>query len=390
MVFRLIRNGRRAIGGVMLFSSLVAFLFSNQFAALKLAFNFWDPFSISEYRLSRLSGQEYEAAIHQALDEEDVAEAQTLVTIAQEHGHKIPPDLVELTQENGFEFGVRNARDFLNGAATGEITNSASIGGVLAADYVGVGDVRDVVIQGNSLVRGEDYDRLTLGLALAGLVTVVPGSGAVDAGFSLLKTANKAGKLSKKLITHLKATATKLVDVEGLKRGLSQTSMPQLRRPSMSAIRAAFGNINWRDVSKGDFSQLRKPLSEMMPVDLAAAKKAFSGAIRMDAVDEIGVLASSTTGIVSAGGVKAAFGAMKYSDDAKDLSRFKSLASRMGEKTASVIKLLGKNAIRLGKLLYLVITILIAVLGWVFGALWFLYSITRTIFRVAKRVRGTA
>src|SRR5690606_26332693 len=129
---------------------------------------------------------------------------------------------------------------------------------------------------------------------------------------------------------------------------------------------------------KGDFSQFKKLISEMMPVDVRTAKEAFSGAFRKEAVDEISVLANSTTGIVSAGGVKAAFRAVEHADDAKELSRFRSLAARMGEKSSAVIKVLGKNAIKLGKLLYLIISILIAVLGWVLCALWLLYSIIQT------------
>ncbi len=374
----------------MLLASLIAFLSSNQFAALKLAFNFWDPFSITQYRLSRLSDDEYKAAIEKALDAEDVSEAKSLVAIAQENRRALPPELVDRTKENPFEFGVRNARDFANGAITGEVTNAASIGGVLAADYVGVGDVRDALIQGTSLVKGDDYDRLTLGLALAGLATVVPGSGAADAGFSLLKTANKAGKLSKNLLARLKVVTTRLVDVDELKRGLPKVSLQEFKAPSISALGAAFGDINWGNVAKGDFQQLKKPISEMMPVDIKAAKEAFSGAVRKEAMDEIGVLASSTTGIVSAGGVKAAFLAMEHADDAKELSRFRSLASHMGDKTAAVIKVLGKGSIKLGKLLYLVISVLIAVLGWVLAALWFLFSVSRTTYLAARRVRRTA
>lgn len=372
----------------MLVASLVIFLSSNQFATLKLAFSFWDPFSISQYRLSLIPEEEYKIAIERALDEGGVSEAQTLVEIAQEHGRQLPAELVQRTQETSLEFGLRNAWDFINGAVTGEVTNTASIGGVLAADYFVIGDVRDVVVQGNSLVRGDDYDKLTLGLSLAGVATIVPGSGAADVGLSLLKTANKAGKMSQKLVTRLKAVSISLVNVEGLKRGLSRVSLPQFKPPSMSAVRVAFGDIKWRNVSRGDFSQFKKLISEMMPVDVKAAKEAFSGAIRKDAVDEIVVLASSTTGIVSIGGVKAAFHAVEYADDAKELSRFRSLAARMGEKTSAVIKVLGKNAIKLGKLLYLVITVLIAVLGWVLGALWLLYSIIRTTYRTAKHVRG--
>lgn len=373
----------------MLVASLVVFLSSNQFSTLKLSFSFWDPYSISQYRLSRIPAEEYQAAIESALDEGDVEEARALIEIAQERGRQLPADLVQRTQETPLDYGLRNAWDFINGAVTGEVSNAASIGGVLAADYFVIGDVRDVLIQGNSLVRGDDYDRLTLGLSLAGVATIIPGAGAADVGLSLLKTANKAGKMSKKLLLRLKVISTSLVNVEGLKRGLARVSLPQLKPPSMSAVRVSFADINWRNVSSGDFSQFKKLFSEMMPVDVKAAKEAFSGAIRKGAVDEIVVLASSTTGIVSSGGVKAAFRAIEYADDAKELSRFRSLAVRMGEKTSVVIKVLGKSAIKLGKLLYLIITILISVVGWVLGVLWLVYSMVRTTFRTVKHVRGT-
>lgn len=368
----------------MLFASLIAFLSSNQFATLKMAFNFWDPFAISQYRLSRLSEEEYKAAIEHALDEGDIPEAQTLVEIAEENGRQLPAELVQRTQENPFEFGLRNALDFVDGALTGEVTTTASIGGVLAADFFVVGDVRDVVIQGNSLIRGDDYDRLTLGLSLIGLVATV--SGPVDTGFSLMKTANKAGKMSRKLAARLKVAATDLIDVDGLKRGLSRVPPLQFRTPSMSAVRTTFSGINWRDVSKGDFSQFKKLISEMMPIDSKAAKEALSGAIRKEAVDEISVLAVSTTGIVSSGGVKATLRAMEYADDARELSRFRSLATRLGERTSAVVKVLGKNAIKLGKLLYLIISILITVFAWLLAAFWFSYLIIRTLYRGARRV----
>ncbi|TGV61076.1 hypothetical protein EN784_01365 [bacterium M00.F.Ca.ET.141.01.1.1] len=383
-MFRIIRVGRQAVGGAMLIATLVAFFSSNQFSALKLAFNFWDPFAISQYRLSRLSAIDYQASIEQALKQGDVSEAQSLVELANDNGHEMPADLVESTRQSPFEFGLRNGKDFLDGAITGQVTTPASIGGVLAADYVGIGDARDAVIQGNHLIQGEDYDKLTLGLSLVGLATVIPGSGPMDIGFSLLKTANKAGKLSKTLRTHLGAIAARLVDLEGLKRGLSRTSMPSFKTPSVAAVRAAFSEIDWRRAAKGDFTELRKPISEMMPMDIEAAKNAFRGAVRKEAVDEVRALASGVTGIVESGGVKAAFLATEYADDAEDLSRFRSLSARMGEKTAAVLKKLGKGAIKLGELAYLVISVSIAVIGWFAGAVWFVFSLIRSLRRLIR------
>ncbi|MER8983697.1 hypothetical protein [Mesorhizobium sp. M0843] len=387
-MFRMIRLGRQAISGAVLTATLVAFLSSNQFAALELAIDFWDPFAISQYRLSRLSTNDYEVSIEQALEEGDVSEANSLVKLAQDNGIQLPPDLVDRAHESHFEFGLRNSKDFLDGAITGQVTTPASIGGVLAADYFGVGDIRDAVIQGNHLIRREDYDKLTLGLSLVGLATNVPGSGPIDIGFSLFKNANKAGKLSKALRTRLGAISARLVDVEGLKRGLSRTSLPSFKTPTVAAARAAFSEIDWHRVAKGDFSGFRKLISEMIPVDIKAAKEAFSGAVRKEVVEEVGLLASSATGIASSGGIKATFRALEYADDAEDLSRFRSLAKRMGEKTSAVLKMLGKGAIRLGELVYLVVSVLIAAIGWFAGALWFVFSLMRTSFSLVKGKGG--
>lgn len=389
-MFLWIRSGWRILGRVMLLTSLTAFLCSNQFTAMRLALNFWDPFSISQYRLSRLTDKEYEDAINQAADDGEIVEAQALVAIAEENGRELPEELILRTQENMIDSGLRNASDFLHGAVTGEVTSAASIGGVIVADYVGVGDTRDVVVQGTKLIKGDDCDRLTLGLALAGLATVVPGSGLADAGFSILKTANKSGKISAGLASHLRSTAVKIVDADGLRRGLSTISPPKIRMPPASEIRAVFSKIDWRRVAKGDFDELRQPISKLIPMDVKAAKAAFSGAVRQEAVDEIRVIVHSTTGIVAAGGIKTAFRAVEHADDVKDLSRFHSLAARMGGKTSAVVKVLGKNAIKLGKLLYLVVAVIIAALGWLLTALWSSYSILRATYRIAARGRRIA
>ncbi|WP_181166636.1 hypothetical protein [Mesorhizobium sp. B2-5-4] len=186
-------------------------------------------------------------------------------------------------------------------------------------------------------------------------------------------------------LTHHQHLSVRLVDVEGLKRGLSRIVLPSFKAPSAAAVRTAFGEIDWRRAARGDFSGFRKLISEMLPMDIAAAKDALRGAVRKEAVDEVRLLASSAAGIASDGGIKATFRALEYADDAKDLSRARSLSARMGEKTSAVLRVLGKGAIKLGKLVYLVASILIAVLGWFVGALWFVFSWIRTSRRLFWR-----
>jgi hypothetical protein len=412
IMFRFVRIGRRTIGGAMLAASFIAFFSSNQFALLKLAFGFYDPFSITQYRMSRLSDEEYKTAIEQSLEEGDISDAQSLVDFARENGRELPTELVERTQENPFEFGLRNTLDLVNGARTGEMTSMASAGGVLAADYVGVGDVRDILIQGNNLVQGESYDKITLGFALVGAATsatiaaasagtfitsgaATPVTGpalalatTIDNGASIVKNANKMRKLSKPLVKQITRISTNLVNVEPLKKALTRVSLPLPKWPSLTSVRNSLDNLDWHDLAKGDFSRLKKPLSEMMPTNMGDVETALKGVVRTDELENAKILAKSVGGIVAAGDVKTAFRAMEYADDAKDLSRFQKLAASMKGKTSAAIRVLGKGAIKLGKLFYRVIIILIAVLGWVLGALWFLYSMVRFSYRMVRRVRG--
>ncbi|TWH28260.1 hypothetical protein L611_004300000230 [Aminobacter sp. J15] len=389
-LLRSIRSMRQLFTATILALSLLGFLSSNQFAALQLAFNFWDPFSISQYRLSKMSREDYEAAIEDALEEGDVAEAQDLVSFARENGLELPAELVDRTLETSFEFGVRNARDFVQGAITGDVSNAASLSGALAADYTGVGDVRDVMVQGNRVVRGEEYDPLILGFAVAGLATAAPGTGAVDVGLSIVKNAKKANRLNDKLLSSLVRSAVGVVNVERLKSGLSRLSLPEPRMPSAPKVLKSLADLKWQDVTSGDLSRFRNFIIELAPVDVGAAKKAVSGAVRKEALSEIKLAANAAAGIVEAGGVKAAFRVMEHAEDARDLSRFQSMAGKMGSKTSAAIRVLGREAIYLGRLVYAVFVALGVLLGWSIGVLWLAYKIFRACYRVTRRVGGLA
>jgi len=389
-VLRRIRQGYRAASAVCLIASAVAFYSSSQFAAFKLAFNYWDPLAITEFRLNQLSTNDFITEIEASLAEDDIAEAGNLVALAQERGHEIPAGLVEKSKESVFQFGLRNLTEFINGAKTGEANSAAAIGGALAADYVGVGDVRDIYSEGKHIVMGEDYDKITLGLSLFGLATVVPGSGAVDLGASVVKTANKAGKLSKPLRNRIGKLASELVDVSALRKGLSEIKLPAFRTPAISEARSTFSNLKWSDVMKGDFSGFGALIKSMMPIDVSAAKMSFKGAIKPNVASEVGTLVSNATVITKVGGVKTTFRVLEHADDAKDLSRFTKLTSRFGEKTSAVVKILGKTAIKLGKLAYWLATLMIGVLGWVLWAAWLLFSLTRGTTRLFVRKAGKA
>lgn len=389
MFFKQFGRLRLIVSAFILVSCAVTFWYSPQYAALKLAFRYWDPLAITEYRLKNLSTDDFIKEIKIAINEQDYADAGSLVDIATEYGHQIPEEVVKQAQQGLLQASWRNAKDFYNGAVYGEATNASSISGALAADYVGIGDVRDIAVHGNMLVRGQDYDKLTLGLALFGLATMVPGSGPIDAGASVLKTANKASKISKPLAIKITSIATALVDVPRLKAGLKQFVLPAVKTPSIATMRKSLGNLSWSSMNKMDFSSFQKVASDLMPIDLNVANKAFKGAIRADVTDEIAMLAKSTGSLTYSGGVTGAFRALEHTDTVDDLSRFNKVAKTLKHKTSATIRILGKSAIKLGKLIYALISAVVILVIWSAAVLWFLYSVyrsTRSLFKSREQI----
>jgi hypothetical protein len=376
---QILRKGRRLIAATVLAISLMVFLNSSQFGLLTLAFNYWKPASIADYRLRGLSTDEFARVIEKSIEADEIDEANELVELAAGYGHALPEELVAETQESSLEFGVRNGYDLMHGAATGEFKSFASLTGVLAADYIGIGDLRDIGIQGQKFIVGADYDKLTMGMALFGLATVIPGTGPLDAGASLIKTANKANKLSKPLRIKLTQMAEDLIDTKALKEGLSSFSMPKLELPSRNAMKEAVSLIDWKQVASGNIFSIRDFASKAIPVDTKAAKRAFSQTIRPSVADEVKVIVNSVEVLATNGGLKVTLTALELSDDLNDLNRFGKLSKAMGSKTAPVLRLLGKSAIQLGSLAYQIVSILIAGIIWLTCTLWTVWTTARNI-----------
>ena len=392
-----------ASAGILLFSA-ITFTYSNQFAALKLALNWWDPFAISHYRLSALTTEEFAFEVQTALDEDDIAEAQNLVALATDYGHTLPPELIEKTEEGYLAATYRYTSGFVNGFAYGEVDSVQTLLGSLASDYVGYGDLRDISTEGTKFITGESYDAITLGVAAAGLSTslvsmsswtnpatapVALAAAQVDKGASLIKGAYKTRKLSRPLIEKITGISSKLINKPALTRALTSPE-PLYKIPSLSKMTSAAKNIDYKKLFKGDFTDSETLLHEASPLDLAALGKRFDGVINTKAVKELDDLTSASGKLLSSAGVSTSMRALAYADDAKDLRKFAKLSDKFAEKTSSVIKLLGKNAIRLGKLLYLVISVLISVALWIAWAIWLVYSLSKSTYRLINRKKQRA
>lgn len=364
---------RRSIALVVLCISIISFIQSPLFAAVKLAFHYYDPFSIAEFRLRRLPTAVLVSEIEQTAEQGDISQARSLIEVAKKYGHQIPDEVVAKTKESMSGMVWRNSHGFLNGVVSGEVDTPASIAGSLAADYFVIGDLRDVVTEGTKYSRGEDYDKLTLCLATFGLMTIPPGSGPLDSGASLIKTASKAKKLSSGMISMLRTANSELIDMRALRRGLSQTSIPSLRMPNLTVMKESLQSITIDDINRRDFSKLKRMAAEMMPVDVASIRRNFDGVLVKRGVDEVKLFTTSTGSIVANGGVTGALKALEHADNAKELERFAKLAERTSDETSSVIRLLGKKAIYLADLIYQVVAGLLFLSAWIATAVWVVF-----------------
>lgn len=376
-----LRNVRLALFAGCLLTAAVPFVASGQLTLVIWATGFHDPAVLTRYRLSTLPPQAFEADIRKALDEGQIVEAQQLVALASEFGHTVPADLSERAQEAPLEFGIRNASEFLKGVLDGDTSSVLAISGSLAADYVGIGDVRDTVTQGALLVRGEEYDQITLGLAVFGLATVLPGTGPLDMTASLFKNANRAKRISQPLRAKVLLSTSQLTDAQVLKASLSELSDKAIRTPSISAATRSLRAADWTAVARGDFASLGESLRALRPVDISAASAAVKKSIRPEKAQELQSLLQSASSVISNGGVAAGFKSMELADDARELSRFGKVASSLGDKTSAALRLLGKNSIKLGKLAYQLAAIFVATTIWLAGLLFFLRDMSHLFWR---------
>lgn len=365
-----IRSGTRlAVSAIALAGSMMAF-YSSPFAGAFSLLVGHEPAHITRYRLQRLSTDSLVNEIRAAVDADEFSDAEDLVRIGQELGHQVPPDVVASTVEPMTDAAWRNSTGFAQGFLRGEVISVPSIFGAVAADYFVFGDVRDTYAEGNKLLVGDDYDRFTLGASLFGIAMLAPGTGAFDAGASILKNANKARKLSSKLATRLVRSANEAIDVDILRKGLASVSAPKVSFSGLPRLTSAISDLTIDDVRKLDFSKLDGAVKEAWPIDTSTVRRQFDGVLKPGAIDELRVAGSSITSIRNDAGIRSVFKVIERADNPAELARFKSLAKEMGDRTAGVIRLFGKGAIWLGDLMFAIAAAILFAVAWCFGVAW--------------------
>jgi len=225
------------------------------------------------------------------------------------------------------------AKNFARGLVTGEPQEMASLAGTTLGDLFVFGDIRDALREGTRYVRGEQVDRLVLGLAATG-IAITAGTYATfgaaapaRAGVTLVKAARKTGRLGVEF-------------TESLGRMVQQTSFP-------AAARAA------RDTAKieraGGLLQLVR--------DVGRVEKAAGG--------------------------RAALDSLKIAKEPRDITRIAKLAEKEGSRTRAILKVAGRSAIMLAALAF---DASLWLLGALFAVLAFVSALKGVVERTALRI----
>src|SRR5262249_18517415 len=109
--------------------------------------------------------------IEAALAAQDVELAQSVIDLARARQVTIDPALAEKVTAATAEAATmrHRAKSFARGFATGEPQDMASLAGTALGDLFVFGDIRDALREGARYLRGEQVDRLVLGLAATGI-----------------------------------------------------------------------------------------------------------------------------------------------------------------------------------------------------------------------------
>jgi len=308
-----------------------------------------DPAALADAELKTVASNAatFEREIDLALAANDVGLAQSFCDLAAARGVAVPAPVGARVAAAAKQqaSATHLATQFANGLVRGEASDLASLSGTVTGDLLVVGDVRDAVLQGARLARGEEPDRLVLGLATAGVAVTAAtyaslgGAAPVRAGLTLVKDARKAGRLGAGLATWTERAARDIVDAGELEQ--AATSAAALRpAATLDAVRTAF---------------------------------------RVDRAGEVLRAAKDVGRLGESAGLRGAIDGLRVAEGPKDIARAARLAEAKGSQTRAILKLLGRGALVLAAGAF-------DLSLWVLGAVFALFSFLCSIKAAAERV----
>jgi hypothetical protein len=275
-----------------------------------------DPAALADKKLTAafdagVATREIEAA----LAAKDPELAKSFVDLALDRQVAIDSGLVQRVDDavKAEQTPAAQASAFTRGLITGEPDDLVSLAGTALGDLFVFGDIRDAIREGSRLAKGEEADRLILGLAGVGIAITAGtyasmGAGApARVGLSVVKAARKTGRLGSQL-------------GEWIARSLR-------------------GVVDW--------SAMRKALAGASLTEPAVAVRAVREAVKVEKAEGLLDLARNVGRVQTKAGTKTALDGLKMANSPVEMARIAKLAEKNGNKTRAILKILGRGAIAL-------------------------------------------
>jgi hypothetical protein len=139
------------------------------------------------------------------------------------HAEEISRQAAELDKE--YNSWTRRAKEVFWGAASGNAETPEALAGAIITDFLFIGDIRDLGIQGWKKIIGEDADEFLMVLSGVGLVAsaatfvpvTTPEGLTAEPIITTMKCLKKVGSLTDKFVVVLKKTFSKVVRTKELK-----------------------------------------------------------------------------------------------------------------------------------------------------------------------------
>jgi len=266
-----------------------------------------------------------EIHIAQSLKNDDIEDAQRYANLAQYLHIDINKSLKDkIDEENSFiSKSMRSTQQFTDGFITGKADSAIALSGCILSDFTLVGDARDMYQEGSKMIANEDYDKFTLSIATIGIAltaTTYLSAGAevpLRVGASVIKVAKKTGALSKNFIKIVSSKLSKAVDIKILKK-VNLHSISDIKKSSSFIVKHI------------DFTSIKKLFTDISKITKNSGNE----------IDAIKL--------------------MKYADKPKDLNKVVKLSKKFKGNTLIVLKILGKGALKSGKMAIKYTSLLIA------------------------------
>ena len=314
------------------------------YAKKNFAYSYKEP-NIEQIMHTKLQNGYLDREISKAIKEKRFKDIKIYTNLADRFGIELKPATKELIKE---EFTTtkkitRGVKNFVKGFLSGKANSGTEVAGAVASDFTIYGDLRDIRREGEKYIADEPYDKMILGLSMAGLalsatqLVTFGGSSTLKAAASSLKIAKREKVLTKGFSKTISKDLEKAVDIESLKH---------LKLGSIKELKA--------DAKIIKNSVNTKPLKPLLTNVHTIAKNT-------SIADSIALL--------------------KYIDNTKDLKSVAKLSKRYKGATRGIFKLMSKNAFRLVKVgVKWSKNLIIGVAGFIFSAFGFLV----TLFRVFR------